>query len=234
MAQTCVIAGCTRQQHVARGWCSTHYWRFKQYGDPTAAVEPRIPSAPDGRCAIEDCSRVNFAGGLCQWHYVRRDGAHTCTLNGCDKPLRARGWCLTHYMRWRRYGEPGAAAPLRVWKYSGADCLIPACDRAAVGNGMCERHYMRLVGAPKRRARLRAVPNFVITDRDSVRVLTSPCLACGSQTEVTADHIIPISRGGSHGIGNLIPLCRPCNTSKHALTWMEWRVSGRPRAGLIH
>lgn len=34
----------------------------------------------------------------------------TCTLDGCDKPKRARGWCVAHWNRWRRHGDPGTAA----------------------------------------------------------------------------------------------------------------------------
>ena len=30
----------------------------------------------------------------------------TCSIDGCDKPHRARGWCSRHWTHWRRYGEP--------------------------------------------------------------------------------------------------------------------------------
>lgn len=29
-----------------------------------------------------------------------------CTVPGCDLPCNARGWCSTHYHRWRRHGDP--------------------------------------------------------------------------------------------------------------------------------
>lgn len=29
----CIVDGCTRKSH-ARGYCSTHVWRFNKYGDP--------------------------------------------------------------------------------------------------------------------------------------------------------------------------------------------------------
>lgn len=29
-----------------------------------------------------------------------------CTIDGCTRRLSARGWCQTHYMRWRNYGDP--------------------------------------------------------------------------------------------------------------------------------
>lgn len=28
-----------------------------------------------------------------------------CSIEGCDKPARARGWCRTHYDRWWRNGD---------------------------------------------------------------------------------------------------------------------------------
>lgn len=28
----------------------------------------------------------------------------TCSL--CDKPIKSRGWCDKHYMRWRKHGDP--------------------------------------------------------------------------------------------------------------------------------
>lgn len=43
------------------------------------------------------------------------------------------------------------------------------------------------------------------------------CLCCGS-TEITKDHIVPLADGGTNDIGNLQPLCRPCNSSKGVKT----------------
>ena len=44
--------------------------------------------------------------------YQRSDmGKSTCTVPDCERPHLARGWCGTHYRRWRLYGDPAAYAP---------------------------------------------------------------------------------------------------------------------------
>jgi len=48
-----------------------------------------------------------------------------------------------------------------------------------------------------------------IYDRDSWK-----CIECGSNKDLTLDHIIPFSRGGKTEESNLRTLCQSCNSKK--------------------
>ena len=64
---------------------------------------------------------------------------------------------------------------------------------------------------------------YLILDKELRKIYNSPCFNCGSMKDQSLDHIIPISRGGSHSVGNIMTLCLPCNISKKAKLLSEWR-----------
>jgi hypothetical protein len=35
-----------------------------------------------------------------------------CSVPNCGRPLRARGWCATHYFRWSKWGDVDAGRPI--------------------------------------------------------------------------------------------------------------------------
>ncbi len=51
------------------------------------------------------------------------------------------------------------------------------------------------------------------------------CYYCGrkvSPSELTMDHVIPLSRGGQSVRENLVPACKECNIKKKNLLPWEW------------
>lgn len=30
----------------------------------------------------------------------------TCVIDGCDRPMKAKGWCSVHWQRWWKHGDP--------------------------------------------------------------------------------------------------------------------------------
>jgi hypothetical protein len=48
------------------------------------------------------------------------------------------------------------------------------------------------------------------------------CAYCGSDKRISADHLIPLSKGGPDCLGNIVPACLYCNSSKNASDALEW------------
>ena len=42
------------------------------------------------------------------------------------------------------------------------------------------------------------------------------------RSRIEADHFIPVTRGGSNALSNMVPACRPCNRGKLNATGFEW------------
>lgn len=79
----------------------------------------------------------------------------------------------------------------------------------------------------RRRAWKRATTSALITRADLealVRRHQGLCAYCEDAPATDIDHVVPLSRGGRHAIGNLLPACGRCNRSKGAKTLMEWRL----------
>ena len=62
-----------------------------------------------------------------------------CTIEGCERAIRARRYCAAHYMRWYRGGG-------REHQHSEPECSIEDCERRAHARGWCSVHYGRWRG----------------------------------------------------------------------------------------
>lgn len=79
----------------------------------------------------------------------------------------------------------------------------------------------------RRRARKLGSSSLIVASQDLTRLkrrFGGRCAYCGNGGKMTIDHVVPLSRGGSHSIGNLLPACQPCNFSKHSKFLYEWIV----------
>ena len=41
----------------------------------------------------------------------------TCSVETCDRPAESRGWCNSHYERWRRTGDVQADRPMHARRF---------------------------------------------------------------------------------------------------------------------
>jgi hypothetical protein len=54
-----------------------------------------------------------------------------CRVEGCKRPFRAKGYCVTHYKEWRRGKLP---------KPRYRRCKKEGCNKPMVRRGFCEEH----------------------------------------------------------------------------------------------
>ncbi len=83
-----------------------------------------------------------------------------------------------------------------------------------------------------RRRALKANAQGNHTAEDRKRIIAAQknlCYYCGKKMgkDVTIDHIVPLSRGGSNSPENLVAACKSCNSAKGAKLPHEWPEGGR-------
>lgn len=154
----------------------------------------------------------------------------TCSVEDCERRVKARGWCSPHYERWRFHGDVGDSA---IRRYGTKSCAVPGCNQERRAREWCMAHYKRWwktgdanearpvnkVGRPCRlpgcerrvnarglcSAHYRKVKLYGITDQQ-IQALEAghiDCEICGRQaTDVDHCHLGGDTRGF---------LCNPCN-----------------------
>lgn len=60
-----------------------------------------------------------------------------CSVDECERPVVARGWCKRHWSAWRRNGTTESQARKR------GQCSIDECERPTQARGWCTLHYDR-------------------------------------------------------------------------------------------
>lgn len=67
------------------------------------------------------------------------------------------------------------------------------------------------------------IRSFFDDEKDKI-TLGSKCIYCGSETNISIDHILPKYYGGSDNPENLVCACRNCNSSKGKRDMVQWFI----------
>jgi 5-methylcytosine-specific restriction endonuclease McrA len=82
----------------------------------------------------------------------------------------------------------------------------------------------------RRKALKREAGIFRVSGEDWRRLCArfqNECAYCRERRPLTMDHVIPLTKGGRHSIGNLLPACAPCNSSKSDRFLAVWKARVR-------
>lgn len=109
------------------------------------------------------------------------------------------------------------------------------CSRQCINQvSLRERRAERRASTERRRLALLGGESVGVSERDWQRLISrygQRCAYCGQRRALTKDHVIPVSRGGRHAIGNILPACQSCNSSKRDDLLIYW-LNRRPQARL--
>ena len=228
----CNVDGCDSKV-LSRGMCSAHYGRFMKYGTT------ELPVKEVKLCTVDGCSEVVRCSRLCSRHYKRwQMKGHTnlaereCELCGIPfNPVGNAKVCATCRPQFEKnYQEVWRArnaAHVRAYSAEHGQRQSTKDKRAAWMNA--NRDSVRQ-WSQRRRARIRGGGAFDVSSRDLSRILQrcdSRCVYCNvrlDESTLTWDHAIPLFRGGRHSVGNLLPACKSCNSSKRDKTYLEYKV----------
>jgi hypothetical protein len=64
-----------------------------------------------------------------------------CSIEGCDKPHKSRGYCNTHYGQFRR-GSEVRLVPTRDTNKPD-ECTVDGCTNEVKAKGLCKMHHQR-------------------------------------------------------------------------------------------
>lgn len=176
----------------------------------------------DGTCAAADCAERASVRGLCRPCYMRQ--WRLMPENIEKNRIRA------------------TLARQRERSGIGERCTVEGCDRVRRAKGMCNMHYKRVLRAEgreknptwddrrrsnyhNRRVRMQGGRNGeLVLLQDLVARCGVICAWCGEAIDLrvewpdplskSIDHIVPISRGGSHELSNCQLMHLGCNSQK--------------------
>lgn len=129
----------------------------------------------------------------------------------------------------------------KEWYYANRDRALATVHRYVEANrdkvldGKRKYHARRYRTDPEYRAQLAqavnrrrarkaaAGPTHTLAEwREKCALFANLCAYCGEAKPLTRDHKIPLSRGGTDDITNILPACRSCNCKKRTRTADEF------------
>lgn len=167
------------------------------------------PKAKDGRTS--GCKECKNKAGLARYNRRKEKEQAAPTTRKCFKC----GEVKTSDCFYKNKGYPGGIeyrckACAKVYRLANKDKV--KFSSAAI-NARKKAESFGITGPHATRGEI----------RDKFSLLGDCCYYCGTGKRLTVDHMIPLSRGGSNKIDNIVPSCFSCNCRKNNYTHKEFK-----------
>ena len=123
-------------------------------------------------------------------------------------------YSLTHH-KWYEANKDKKLEQNREWRESNRELASEHASRWRKANPKRVRETERRYKLKRRLLLAGARCDLTLQQWEQIKAFYKHrCALCGEQTQLTRDHVIPITKGGEHTASNIIPLCRSCNSRK--------------------
>lgn len=175
-----------------------------------------IPGKPIINCPGCGCEKEHYAKGFCesccnrQWHKENRP-RHTANKRRHyrENPERIK----TRNRRWKQANPEKARVATRRWLEENAERV-----RFLGRRWRKENPGKVAANASRRRARKRNLPSTLTGEQAERKLSSLPCFYCGTTTDLTLDHFVPLgvtmNKGCGTTLANTVVACKSCNPSK--------------------
>lgn len=206
-AQTCQSAKC-------------RVWNQRHPGEPHPSTHPRLCAWCKTPIDHRNGKARFCENGQCRTLYWNANNVEACRATNRRYQRSERG-----KKQQLQYREANGAKR-RQWARNNR-ALAPERYRN-YWNAWAEGNQESLRLRDKTRHSRRRANGGSVSLRDwqrLVRRYRGCCAYCGAVADpVCMDHVIPLAKGGRHTIGNVLPACGYCNSTKHALLLVVWRI----------
>lgn len=208
---TCSIEQCDKKATAPRGWCWTHYGRWRRTGDP-------LQLFVQAQCSVAACESMSRVSGMCDMHYRRsRKGdvnkgrpnhGPDCSVESCEEPHHQAGLCRRHYfVRWTTQGNGhdrlAAARARRRARVANSPVIESGLSwRSLWAEGLRDCYLCGITCNPNDYCKA--------TNRAGWEQHIS------GPTYPSLDHIQALANGGEHSRANVAMACSNCNRRKHS------------------
>ncbi len=238
----CSVEGCNGK-HKARGYCDKHYRRILNTGTLKTKRDVTTWKKAGINCEYEGCKKKSVIAGLCSNHYKQKqrygkpgrtvfDNSGECSVDGCEAKAHVKGMCRIHYYRVKHNGDPHKL----IKGHNTGFCSV-CNEKKAKKKGMCDGCYAKWAyqnvesyresrnnTQRKRRASKRGLESEHYTKQEVLEKTSGKCSICGKEINssikfpdpysFTFEHVVPLSKGGSNKLINVMPAHYLCNVRK--------------------
>ena len=224
---TCTVEGCSKEVNC-RGYCRLHYRRFMRTGDPLKATNGELHASQRNSQGMKICKGCGEAKPDSEYH---KDGASPDGLRARCKLCRS-GHMADYYLanrdekiQYERQRRIKEGDRIRAWEKARYQRDREARMELAEKHGHIRR--ARIAGTRADQgitvARLRDIHGgscfYCLTPLDFTRGTRGQGI---NPTRASIEHLLPLSRGGTHTWDNTVLCCHSCNTRKNNKTVAEY------------